>query len=198
VTDEDEGFADDARGEEGLARLVAVERMAARMAAVPWFAHVGQPLLAPEREQARAYLDALGFADADLVPVRDWEEAAFAAENPGFDSAWWDAEEQLRAALNSEALAHVDERELQLVLPRLAERAAAPARRAAQEAAVLAKMSDAELLQAAVGAAMQSAHQRALVEIAAGDEDHAFRHKFALFESGRWPIAVVGATFHLF
>jgi hypothetical protein len=196
--DDDEEFAADDRAEEGLARLVAVERLGAHLASVPWFTHVGQPLLPAERGHARDYLDALGFADADLVPIRDWEEAASAAENPGFDSAWWDAEEQLRAALTAEALTLVDDRELNLALTRLSERAGAAAGRAAKEAAELGHMEDESLLHAAVGAAVQAAHQRALVEIAGADADHAFRPKFALFESGRWPIAVVGSTFHLF
>ncbi len=196
--DDDEEFAADDRAEEGLARLLAVERLGAHLAAVPWFTHIGQPLLPPERGHARAYLDALGFPEADLVPIHDWEEAASAAENPGFDSAWWDAEEQLRAALTAEALTIVDDRELTLALTRLAERAGAAARRAANEAAELGHMDDESLLHAAVGAAVQAAHQRALVEIAGVDADHAFRPKFALFESGRWPIAVVGSTFHLF
>jgi hypothetical protein len=196
--DDDGEFAADDRAEEGLARLVAVERLGARLAAVPWFTHVGQSLLPPERTFARAYLDALGFADADLVPVRDWEEAAAAAENPGFDSAWWDAEEQLRAALTAEALMLIDERELNLALTRLAERAAAAAKRAAQEAESRGELADEALLHAAVGAAVQAAHQRALCEAAGAEADHAFRPKFALFESGRWPVTVVGTTFHLF
>jgi hypothetical protein len=196
--DDDEEFVSDDHAEEGFARLVAVERLGAHLSSIHWFTHVGQPLLPAERKHARAYLDALGFADADLVPVRDWEEAAAAAENPGFDSAWWDAEEQLRAALTAEALTLVDERELNLALTRLSERAGAAAKRAAEEAAQLGSMDDESLLHAAVGAAVQAAHHRALVEIAGADDDHAFRPKFALFESGRWPIAVVGTTFHLF
>lgn len=196
--DDDEGIPADERVEEGLTRLVAVERLAARLAQVPWFTHVGQPLLEEERELARQYLDALGFSEAELVPVQSWDEAAFAAENPGFDTAWWDTEEQLRSALTGDALELLDQTELQIALTRLAERAAAGARRGAREATAMAGSGDEALSNAAIGSAVQAAHERALVLAAGAEPEHAFVPKFALFEHGRWPIAVVGGTFHLF
>ena len=61
-----------------------------------------------------------------------------------------------------------------------------------------ARISDEELVRAATGAAVQVSHQRALLEAAAAPPDHPFVHKFALFEAGRWPIAVIGESFHLF
>ena len=196
--DDDEGVPPDERVEEGLSRLVAVERLTARLAQVPWFTHVGQPLLEEERARARDYLDALGFADAELVPVQSWEEAAFAAENPGFDTAWWDTEEQLRSALTGDALALIDQIELQIALTRLSERAAMGAKRGVGEAAAMAGLDDESLSNAAIGSAVQAAHQRALILAAGAEPEHAFVPKFALFEHGRWPIAVVGGTFHLF
>jgi hypothetical protein len=195
--DEDEIPADE-QAEEGLSRLVAVERLGARLPQLPWFIHVGQPLLDEERDLARQYLDALGFSDAELVLVQSWEDAAFAAENPGFDTAWWDTEEQLRSALTGEALALLDQTELQIALTRLGDRAATGAKRGMREAAALASLGDDALSNAAIGAAVQAAHQRALVVAAGADAEHAFVPKFALFEHGRWPIAVVGGTFHLF
>lgn len=80
--EEDPDIPDDDDLRDGLERLLAVEHFGARLAAVPWFTHLGQPLLRDERALARTYLDALGFAEAELVPVHDWEEAAFAAETP--------------------------------------------------------------------------------------------------------------------
>ncbi len=195
--DDDEFSADD-RAEEGLTRLVAVERFVAHLAAVPWFTHVGQPLLPDELRLARDYLDALGFADADILPVRDWEEATFAAENPGFDSAHWDAEESLRAALTSASLELLDQRELTLAMTRVSERAGTAVQSSIREAAAIGRVSDEALLRAAAGAAAQAAHHRALVEAAGVDSDHPFHLKFQLFETGRWPIAVIGGTFHLF
>ncbi len=196
--DDEDSIPADERVEEGLARLLGIERLGSRLLQVPWFTHVGQPLLEGERNLARAYLDALGFSDTELVPVQSWEEAAFAAENPGFDTAWWDTEEQLRAALTGDALALLDPTELQIALTRLSERAAKGAQRGLREAAAMASLDDDSLSNAAIGSAVQAAHQRALVLAAGAESEHAFVPKFALFEHGRWPIAVVGGTFHLF
>ena len=182
----------------GLERLVAVERFVAVLPEVPWFVHLGQPVLEDEAGQARGYLAALGFAGAAVAPVSDWDAAAACAESPGFDSPWWDAEEQARAALTAQALETVEESELQLALTRIAERAAALVAPAADEAARLAGVRDEALVRAAAGAAIQACHQRALVAVAAAGRSHPFRWKFALFEAGRWPIAVAGESFHLF
>lgn len=196
VTSDD--IPDDPRLLEGFERLVAVERFAATLADISWFAHLSQPLLEDEAATARAYLDALGAADAAVAPVEDWAHAGAVAENPGFDSPWWDAEEQLRAALTAEALEKVHEDELNFALARAGERAANAAGQAAAAAAALAVIADEELVRAATGAAVQAVHQRALVDAAAALADHPFVHKFALFEAGRWPIAVIGESFHLF
>jgi hypothetical protein len=37
-----------------------------------------------------------------------------------------------------------------------------------------------------------------LVLAAGAGEDHAFVYKFRLFERGRWPISIAGASFNLF
>lgn len=196
--DDYDEFTGDDRDEESLQRLVTVERFGSQLGHVPWFTHVGQPLLAEEQRTARAYLDALGFGDADIVPVRDWDEAAYAAENPGLDTEHWDTEEQLRAALTTEALEFIDERELSLALTRVSQRAGEAVKAGTQEAAALGDVGDEALLLAAAGAAAQAAYNRALADAAGADADHPFRLKFALFATGRWPIAVIGGTFHLF
>ena len=73
-------------------------------------------------------------------------EAAYAAENPGLDTAHWDTEEQLRAALTTEALEFIDERELQLALTRISHRAGEAVKAGTQEAAALDDISDEALL----------------------------------------------------
>ena len=194
----DEPFPDDPRQLDGLERLVAIERFAASLSEVPWFAHLGQPLLESEMVLARDYLDALGAGDAALATVGDWADAGTVAENPGFDTGWWDAEEQLRVALAADALIEIHEDELTLALTRLGERAALAAGEAAAAAAALARFTAEDLVRAATGAAVQAAHQRALVFAADATADHPFVRKFALFESGRWPIGVIGESFHVF
>lgn len=201
-----------------------MERFAAGLDHVHWFANVGQPLDDTDIQSAEAYLTAMGAAEVAIGLVPDWEAAAQAGESPGFNTPWWEAEEMLRAALTAQALEIVDESEFNLALTRLSERASKSATLAAEEAIALAGVSDPELIRAATGGAVQACHLRALVDLAtesAGDEEdgvedfgaeddfgeedadgegsnHAFVHKFALFEAGRWPISVMGGTFHLF
>ncbi|MBT4710415.1 MAG: hypothetical protein HOB82_02680 [Alphaproteobacteria bacterium] len=209
---------------DGLERLLAVERFAAGLDHVHWFANVGRPLEATDIRAAENYLTAMGAVDVTIGLVPDWEAAAEAGESPGFNTPWWEAEEMLRAGLTAHALEIVDESEFNLALTRLTERASKSATMAAEEAIALSGVSDPELIRAAAGGAVQACHLRALVDLATesvGDEEireedldaendfgvedeagegsnHAFVHKFALFEAGRWPISVMGGTFHLF
>ena len=180
-----------------------MERFAADLDHIHWFATVGQPLENSERAAAEHYLAAIGATDVSVGLVADWEQAAQAGESPGFNTPWWEAEEMLRSGLTADALEIVDESEFNLALTRLTERASQSAILAAEEAALLSGVSDAELVLAAAGAAVQACHLRALVDLAgeasAGEAGtHAFAYKFELFEAGRWPIAVTGGTLHLF
>jgi len=97
-----------------------------------------------------------------------------------------------------EALEDIHEDELTLVLARAGEQAATTAGQAAAAAVALARISDEDFVCAATGGAVQVSHQRALMEAAAAPADHPFVHKLALFEAVRWPIAVIGESFHLF
>jgi len=209
---------------DGLERLLAVERFAAGLDHVHWFANVGRALENTDIRAAENYLIAMGAADIAIGLVPGWEAAAEAGESPGFNTPWWEAEEMLRAGLTADALEIVDESEFNLALTRLTERASQSATLSAEEAIALSGVSDPELIRAAAGSAVQACHLRALVDLATesvddaevenedfdaednfGLEDeagigsnHAFVHKFALFEAGRWPISVMGGTFHLF
>ena len=84
----------------GLRAVVRFTRLAPDIA---WFSRLGAELEDDEIEWAEAYLSALGFPGADVVPILDWEDAEAAADNPDWNSAWWEAEEQLRMALIDEA-----------------------------------------------------------------------------------------------
>ena len=59
---------------------------------------------------------------------------------------------------------------------------------------------DEELLRAAIGAVAQASYHSALVLAAEHEEPdlHPFSLKFRLFEAGRWPMGVIGRSFHLF
>lgn len=165
---------------------------------VHWFARLGQSLLEPELASAEQYLVALGAGEISVSLVPDWVAAAECAESPGFNTTWWEAEEMLRAALTAEALEVIDETEFTLAMTRLGEKASQVATGPTEEAAALAGVSDMDLVRAALGSVVQACYLRGLADLSGADADHAFIHKFALLEAGRWPISVTGETFHLF
>lgn len=194
--DEDDGLEPLVPGD--YPTLVAVARFTRTLDRISWFAAVGERLSPAERDDAQAYLSALGFPDAAVAAVADWEDAEAAARNPDWNTAWWEAEEQLRAGLIAEAMAFVEEAELMAALNHVTAAASQSANGAAAQAASRAGVADEALVRAAAGAAIQGGYQAALVLAAGAEEDHPFALKFRLFEAGRWPLGIVGATFNLF
>lgn len=189
--------------ERELPALTRLSRFARGLVGIPWFANLGEPLTPGARAVALKYVDGLGFPDADVAILVDWEDAAGAAENIDRDGPAWEAEELLRADLTARALELLSEEALQIAMTMIAERVAQPAREAMEEASAIWDVEDEGARQLAVGAAVQAAHQAALALIAAADptfdaDDHPFAAKFQLFEFGRWPVAVVGRSFNLF
>ncbi len=52
---------------------------------------------------------------------------------------------------------------------------------------------------AAAGAGVQACHNAALLLLAGrAEDDHPFALKYRLFERGRWPVALIGSSLHLF
>ena len=194
---DEQGGADEILPED-YPTLAAVARFAQWVHHVSWFAALGEPLSAAERADAEAYLSALGFPDARVAGVGAWSEAEDATRDPEWNTAWWEAEEQLRAGLTHEACALTGESELMAALDHVTLSASDAAQGAASGAAQRAGVADEALVRAAAGAAIQASHQAALVLAAGADEDHAFAVKFRLFEAGRWPLGIVGMTFNLF
>ena len=184
--------------EEELERLTTVARFARMLPTLPWFGMVGQELDDDELEWARGYLDALGFPDAEIAQVADWEEAADAAEALDWNSPGWEAEEQLRAALVADACALAPEDEVMVALTSLSSRAAEVLGEAAERAAAEGGITDEALMRAAAGAAAQACYNAGLVLAAGAGDEHPFAIKFRLYESGRWPLGVVGNSFNLF
>ncbi len=189
--------------ERELPSLSRLRRFADSLDGVPWFANLGEALTPGARAMARDYTDGLGFPDADVAILVDWEDAADAAESLDFQSPAWEAEELLRADLTGRALDVLSEEALSLSMTMIAERIAEPAREAMEQASYIWDVEDAAAQQLAVGAAVQAANQAALVLLAAADpsfeaENHPLSAKFRLFEFGRWPVAVIGASFNLF
>jgi hypothetical protein len=189
---------DDDDGEELGQDLIAVGRLAKLIPAIPWFSVVGDELSGEDLANARGYLDALGFPDAEVADVANWLDAEVAAHNPDWNPEWWEAEEQLRMALLDEATALHGEEAMVIALTHVTSTAADIVQNAAEISARRTGAGDEALIRAAAGAATQACYQAALVLAAGGEPDHAFALKFKLFESGRWPLGIVGNTFHLF
>ncbi|MEQ8746358.1 hypothetical protein [Pyruvatibacter sp.] len=184
--------------ESELPSLARIRRFATAATRVDWFAHVGEHPGPFTMDMAEHYADALGFPDARVALVTDWAEAAAAAETLDFDSASWEAEEQLRSALTMDALAVLSEDALSVALTHVAATIHAPIRTSVEEALAIWDEPTDEMLDLAVGSAVQACHQAALVLAAGAEEDHPFALRFRLFEGGRWPIGVAGLSFNLF
>ena len=179
-------------------RLAAVARFAESLRHVSWFAVVGQELSEEERREARDYLDAIGFANAQVAPVADWRGAEAATHDDDWSRAWWDAEEGARAQLLQDAGKMHGQHALLTALSRVTLEASDVVLGAASIAASRSGIADPALARVAAGAATQAAYQAALALAADAGEAHPFAIKFRLFAAGRWPLGLVARTFHLF
>ena len=192
--------------------LSAVREFTERAARARWFAELGEPIDPKTDNLARAYLDGLGFPDAEPLPVLNWDDALDASESGDLNSAAWEAEEQLRAALTDRVLEGVSEEGLGVMLAHLSAALAEPLAEMADEALMMADEPPDAIRDLAVGAAQQAAFGGALalaaaaLEIAdtddqqAGQEalEHPLMMRYRLFELGRWPLALSGRSLNLF
>lgn len=165
---------------------------------VKWFRSLGERPHAYSMGLARDYADILGFPEADPVFLPDWEDAAYAAENPEINSPAWEAEEQLRAALTHDVLMAIDDGVLEMIMTHIAQTITPFIDESAQEAREFLRIEDEAFVQAAAGAAAQATYQAALVGMAGAEDDHPFVKRFQLFEQGHWPIAILGTSFLIF
>ncbi len=201
-TGDDQPWSHDLVAEEG--RLALSERMvglvarfARHSAHINWFARLGEPLTREDARVARAYLSGLGFPHVMVAKVEDFEAASIAAETLDRDAPAFETEEQLRAELTLSAYGRLDQELLEAALHEVQGFVGAASLAAIEELGASHGVEDELLLHAAAGAAVQATHLAALV-LAAGVDDHPFVDKFRLFELGRWPVALVGTTLHLF
>jgi len=196
--DDEEDFEVDDDLFNDAALLTLIGRFSASLTRIPWFSALGARFDAKLKADAEAYLAALGFPDVSPALIRSFADAGEAALSPGFDDPAWETEEQLRSSLATEAAARFGEEAITLALTHVSARAAPAVEAGITRAAELWDVYDDGLINAASGAAIQAAHQAALVLAAGAEEDHAFVYKFRLFERGRWPIGIAGASLNLF
>ena len=192
--------------------LSAVREFTERAARARWFAELGEPIDPKTDSLARAYLDGLGFPDAEPLPVLNWDDAFDASESGDLNSAAWEAEEQLRAALTDRVLEGVSEEGLGVMLAHLSAALAEPLAEMADEALMMADEPPDAIRDLAVGAAQQAAFGGALALAAAALEmadtddqqagqealEHPLMMRYRLFELGRWPLALSGRSLNLF
>jgi hypothetical protein len=190
--------------ERELPSLAGLKRFAEGLQNVAWFSHMGEALDDKTRAQALSYLDHLGFPDANIAQLVDWEDAGLAAETLDWATQAWEAEELARADLTLRALDYMSDEALQVGMTMIAEQAGDVIKEAMQEAASLWDIVHEDLQNLAVGSAVQAAHHAGLALVIAANEPdfemstHMFGSKYALYESGRWPVSVTGTSFNLF
>ncbi len=178
--------------------LTGLSRYARLVVRTPWFRMIGEPLDRMLLEDAEEYASELGFPQADVALVEDWDEAATAAETNDWNSPWWEAEEQQTAYLTGLATQRLGDDALETAITIITSRAGEAAAMALETAADIWNVTDEELIRAANGAAVQASYQAALVLAAGAEQTHPFSLKYRLFEAGRWPLAITGNTFNIF
>jgi len=183
---------------EELPTLQGVSRFVAVVNNMHWFRSLGETPGENDRRIAEGYGPALGFPEAEPAFLFDWEDAADAAATGDMNSASWEAEEQLRAALTDDLLSVLDEDTFEMVMTHINESTIPAIEAAAEEAADYLRIDDGEFVRATTGAAVQAVHQAALVMLTGADDDHPFAIRFRLFERGRWPIGIMGASFLIY
>ncbi|PCI33606.1 MAG: hypothetical protein COB54_04770 [Alphaproteobacteria bacterium] len=178
--------------------LVLVSRFAKLIPRTDWFRYVGEPLEKDVVDKARTYLDALGFPEATPAEVENWQEAAFSLETNDWNSPFWEVEQQLMAGLTVEVTDNIDPQLLQMVLANVTSVASEYVGEGVMAAAERWGLEDEELMKAAIGEGVQACYQAALVIAAGVDEEHPFTLKFQMYETGWWPLGVMGNTFNIF
>ena len=177
-----------------------------------WYMQVGENMHDDLRNFCEHYLSELGFPDADVAIIPDWDDAIYTARSMDMNSEAWEAEEQLRAGLTQDALQVVSAEGLQILLTHLAAELTEPLREAAEEALSLTDEPSDDIIELLIGAGQQAAYGAILALAAyqanaslAGEEmdidalqTNPVFMKYRLFAMGRWPVSITGRSFNLF
>ena len=180
------------------ADLAALTPFAASLRHVSWFVAVGQELTDSEKREAQDYAAAIGFAKAQIAAADDWRAAERATRDPKWSVAWWQAEEEARAALMKKLDSQLGRSTLLAALTHVTNQASDVVMGAASVAASRDGIADQALARVAAGAATQAAYQAAIALAARAGDTHPFAIKFRLFAAGRWPLGIVGSKLYVF
>jgi len=185
---------------EEIPLLYKARAFAESIADPAFFSRLGEKLDAREKSLARAYLDGLGFPDAEPAPLGSWDDAAIASESLGTDPLAWEAEEMLRAGLVERALERLDPEGLEAALMLVSSSIGELAREAAEAAASMDDMYDESVVNIAAGGLIQAANGAVLVLLAEAEDEeptHPFLARWRLYVRGRWPVGVAGSTYNI-
>jgi hypothetical protein len=180
--------------------LLRARAFADGLRAAPLFSRTGESLDAQDLDLADRYVQNLGFAHVAPARLLHLAEALGAAEAADDDPETWGAEEQLRAALHLEALTQISEEGANALLQLVAAEASETARDRAMEAFSHSAHASDEVVNCLVGHVAQAAHCMALAILADVDQeqpDHPFVLRWSLFNRGRWPVGITGATYNI-
>lgn len=185
-----------------ILRLKQMAKFTSSLQNINWFKNIGKKLSNEEKSISLDYISAVGFPHSSIAIINSSEEASIIAENPDWNSEWWEAEEQLRASLLTKSLEIIDEEELNHALNHATAQSAEPALNAIKNNIISSHLSTdidyQAFINAATGMAVASTYQAALVLASGEDENHPFTFKFRLIELGRLPIGIVGNTFSIY
>ena len=184
--------------EEEYPTLMQVARFANLIKSTKWFHNIGNELSPELISMSREYLEALGFPESYPAQVNDWQDAIICIETNDWNSPAWEAEEQLAASLINNSLEFIEEDVLEVALTNITSKASEQISNALEEASIKWGFDDEELLRAALGQAVQTCYQAALVIAAGEEETHPFALKFRLYEMGNWPLGIAGNTLNIF
>ena len=177
-----------------------------------WYMEVGENMNDELRNFCDVYLSELGFSDAELAIIPNWDDAIYAARSMDMNSEAWETEEQLRAGLTQDALQVVSPEGLQILLTHLAAELTEPIREAAEEALSLTDEPSDDIIELLIGAGQQAAYGAILALAAhqanaslAGEEmdiealqTPPVFMKYRLFSMGRWPVSITSRSSNLF
>ncbi|RMF73186.1 MAG: hypothetical protein D6740_04250 [Alphaproteobacteria bacterium] len=179
--------------------LAAWPRLGRYLGRVSWFSALGEPLAPATVSLARDYLAALGLPEGDVTLTESPHDAADVLTDIEAAAPLRAQEDQLRQDLLTGATARMaDPERLFDAVEIIKGLAAVTAGRAIEEDGVFPPGTDPQLLDAAVGAAVAATVDAALLLTGERGPAHPFALRFRLFERGRWPLALIGASFHLY
>ncbi len=192
--------------------LQSIRNFSDSISLVDWFKYIGEDLSPSEYNIAQHYVNNLGFPETSIAMIQTWHDAALAAETFDMNDIAWEAEEQLRISLTQQTLQAASEEGVSTILSHMSAYIAEHVDPYIHEALHNADEMPDMFLNLAMGSVQKACHGAALVISAAHAEaltnnqeinaetieTHPLMLKFRLFETGHWPISIIGSSFNLF